>query len=369
MSGCYRPTELRVSLSAIRNNFRVIERLLGGRSRTMCVVKADAYGHGALEVSQALLKMGADALAVALPEEGIQLREGGVRAPILVLGGVTEEGARAAVAHHLAQTVYDVDTLQALQREAARRDTVAHAHLKVDTGMTRIGVRSEGELGALMAAWRSCPNVKLEGIFTHFADASGDAAFTREQDAAFRRAVAQVRGQGYRPIAHAAASTGILAGPEYWHDMVRPGICLYGAEVTGQVEGLTPAQRWTTRPVRIERVAEGESIGYGRSYTAPREMLVMTLPVGYGDGYKRLNGNRAQVLVRGARAQVVGRVCMDQIMADVTDVPGVAMGDEVVLLGQQGEARITPDEMAAWCETIPYEIMLSIASRVRRVIE
>ncbi len=362
----YRETELRISGEVLTENAALIRRHLAGKTRMMAVVKADAYGHGLIPTAKRMLRSGADQLAVALVEEGVLLREAQVKAPVLVLGGTSAAGLRAAVQNHLAQAVYDPEAIAVLQKEADRLDTVAHAHLKIDTGMTRVGIRGEAALEEMLESIRSNPRVKLEGIFTHFAAADDDPEFTRAQNARFVRAVARIRAEGFRPIAHAAASEATLRDSTLWHDMVRPGIALYGGSVRHLLPGLTPAQTLVTRPVRIARVPADETVGYGRTFRTDRDSLVMTLPVGYGDGYPRLLSNRAHVLVRGKRAPLIGRVCMDMIMADVTAIPEVTMEDEVVLLGAQGAERITPDELATLTGTISYEIMLGFTARVPR---
>ena len=362
-----RPARALIDLQALRHNYRLARDLGGGRA--LAVVKADAYGHGLVPTARLELAAGADYLAVALTEEGVQLREAGVKAPILVLGGASPEGLSAAVEYHLAQAVYEPAALVHLQKEALRRDTVAHAHLKIDTGMTRIGVRGEAALDEMLQKFRDNPRVKLEGAFTHFAAADGDPDFTRWQNAQFVKAVARVRALGFKPIAHAAASEALLRDPTLWHDMVRPGIALYGGSVRHLLPGLTPAQTLVTHPVRIARVPAEETVGYGRAFKAERDCLIMTLPVGYGDGYPRLLSNRAHALVRGRRAPLVGRVCMDMVMVDVTAIPEAAMDDPVVLLGAQGAERITPDELAALTGTISYEIMLGFTARVPRAFD
>lgn len=364
----YRPTVLTVSLSAIASNFRLARGITGGRPRQMAVIKADAYGHGMIPVAKRLLKEGAHALAVASVDEGVRLREAGVLAPTLILGGTSPEGLDEVIRRHLAQAVYDIDSLRHLQRTAARLETVAHAHLKIDTGMGRVGVRGRAELEELLDEWAACRHVKMEGIFTHFANADGDPEYTVLQNRRFQEAVGIARAHGYQPLAHAAASTGILAGPDYWHDMVRPGVVMYGAEVADRIEGLTPAQTLSTAPVRLAWLEPEETVGYGRTFTTGRRTKVMTLPIGYGDGYPRILGGKANVLVCGRRAPIIGRVCMDQMMVDVTDIPGVTMESEVVLMGAQGDQRITPDELARLAGTIPYEIMLGFSPRVTRRI-
>ncbi len=365
----YRPTVLTVSLSRLGENFRAVKRFTKGRPSVMAVVKADAYGHGMAEVARRMLKEGADALAVATVDESVELREAGIRAPILILGGSPEDGLRAAVDSSVAQAVFDEHSLRILEDQAKKRDVTARAHLKIDTGMSRVGVRTVKELNALLEAWKDCPHVRMEGMFTHYCAADQDVEYTRLQDARFMAMAAQVKKAGYSPLLHSAASSGLALGPEFWHDMVRPGIALYGAAVRDQIPGIAPAQRLTTRPVRVETIPVGEKVSYGCTFTAQRESVIMTVPIGYGDGYLRSLSNKGEALVRGRRAPVAGRVCMDQLMLDVTDIPGASMGDEVVLLGSQGDDCITPDELAAKADTIPWEIMLGFHKRVTRRIE
>ena len=358
-----RPTIMRISTEAIAANARAIRARIPDRVRMMCVVKADAYGHDSVRTARKLLAAGADAFAVAIVEEAERLRDGGIDGMILVLGGAEEDSLRRAVRAGVSQAVYTPRTLEILQDEAARCGKRALAHLKIDTGMSRVGVRGEDDLEAMLAWWRHCPDVDMEGIFTHFCVADTDPEFTSLQNERFSGALAAVRRAGFSPIAHAAASSAML-DPALQYDMVRPGIVLYGSGVPALADELTWAQTLLTRPVRLQWISAGDTVGYGRTFTAGRDTLVMTLPIGYGDGYPRVLSNRASVLVRGKRAPLIGRVCMDMVMADVTDVPGVDLEDEVVLLGAQGDERITPDELADLAGTIPYEIMLGFAPRV-----
>ena len=363
-SGVMRPTRLEIEDAVIGDNVLTLRRRIRKVTRMMAVVKADAYGHGLIEIARVSLDCGADALAVATIDEGMRLRDSRTLAPILVLGGAPDSyAAGECVERHLSLSLYDEDTLLALQQHAHKRETVAHVHLKVDTGMNRIGLRTESELRHMLKLLDSCPNVKMEGMFTHFA-AADDQSFTQEQNARFQYAAKIVKEYGLDPLLHASASDAILRDESLWYDMVRPGIAIYGASVRHLCEGLLPAQRLVTKPMLIARVNRGDSIGYGRTFTAERDMIAMTLPIGYGDGYPRCLGGKAAVLVKGVRAPVVGRVCMDMIMVDVTDVPDVTKDDEVVLMGQQGDLRITPDELAVISGTIPYEIMLGFTSRV-----
>lgn len=363
-----RPTVMKISLDALIGNARALRERVPQNVRMLCVVKADAYGHGALAYALELERLGiADAFAVAVVEEARELREGGVKGMIVILGGASDESLREAVRLNVSQAVYEPWALDVLEDEARRLGVKAKAHLKVDSGMSRIGIRSMQSLEEFLQLWSRCPDVEMEGCFTHFCAAETDEDFTNEQNEAFERMLDRVRRAGFSPIAHAAASSAML-NPRYQHDMVRAGIGLYGSCMPEMGDALRYAQTLCTRPVRVERIAAGDTVGYGRMFRAQRETMVMTLPIGYGDGYPRILSNRADVLVRGQRARILGRVCMDMLMADVTDIPGVTTDDEVVLMGRQGDECITPDELAERAETIPYEIMLGFLPRVPREI-
>ena len=356
-----RPTIMNISTDAIARNLDKFRRAIDPKVRLMCVVKADAYGHGAVETAKKLVRHGADAFAVAIVEEAEALRRAGIHKPILILGGGSAMSLRQAVACGASQAVYDIEMLDVLRDEARRLGVRAKAHLKLDTGMSRIDVRGNAALDRLLNRWRDCPEVDMEGVFTHFCVADTDPEFTRLQRQRFCDGLTAIRSAGFHPIAHAAATSAML-DPALQFDMVRPGIGLYGTGVDDI--DLEYGQTLVTRPVRLQRIAAGDTVGYGRTFTAERDSLIMTLPIGYGDGYPRNLSNRACVLVKGKRAPQVGRVCMDMIMADVTDIPGVTPEDEVVLMGRQGDQIITPDELAEQAETIPYEIMLGFSPRV-----
>ncbi len=366
----FRPTRLEIDLGALSRNVALLRARVPAHARLMAVVKADAYGHGAVQVAEAALKSGADCLAVAIPEEGAQLREAGVGAPILVLGGISREGAEAAARYGLAQAVFDARAVSWLAEAAARHGVMIPVHIKVDSGMGRIGVRDEAELRRVAEAVLMAGNLRLEGIFTHFATSDDeDLAFTREQAARFEPLAAAARQMAPGVIVHASNSAALLRCPEYAYDMVRAGIALYVDPgfpgVAG--EGLGQLMRWVTRAVHVKTIQPGETVSYGRRFTAERPTRVMTLPVGYADGYHRCIGGQGRALVRGQSAPVIGRVCMDQIMLDVTDIDGAAVGDEVVLLGCQGDACIPVREMGEWCNMIDYEIVLSPTVRVPKV--
>ena len=361
-----RTTQMRISRRALYENARAIRESIPERVRMMCVVKADAYGHGSVEAARLMLRAGADAFAVAIAEEAQQLRDAGICAPILILGGGGESALRSAVAADAAQAVYAPEMLDVLADEARRRGVRAKAHLKIDSGMSRIGVRDDMALDALLKHWREdCPDVEMEGIFTHFCVAESDPSFTAEQNRRFGAALDRVRAAGFAPVAHAAA-TSAMAGAEFQYDMIRAGIGLYGTLAPGLEGKLAYAQTLSSRPVRIQEIRAGESVGYGRTFVARRDSRIMTVPIGYGDGYPRILSNRADALVCGRRARIAGNVCMDMLMLDVTDIPEASMDSEVVLMGQQGGERITPDELARLAGTIPYEIMLGFSPRVRR---
>lgn len=354
---------LTVDLEAIRHNARLVQAQLQSGVKMMCVVKADAYGHNAQEVARALSRQ-ADAFAVAVPEEGIQLREKGIGQMILVLGRTDHEEMEKAVRADLSLSVFEPDELTALEEIARRRNSMVRVHLKLDTGMSRIGVRTDEQLEEMLRVWRECPHVQMEGLFSHFCVADCDAEFTDRQNARFVEMRDRVRAAGFEPICHCASSAA-LNKPQYQHDMVRAGVVLYGTGVDW-AEGLCYAQQLTTHPVRLEWIQPGDSVGYGRRFVAKRPTRVMTLPFGYADGYPRSLSGKADVLVRGCRAPLIGNVCMDMAMADVTDIPDVCLDDEVVLIGEQGGERITPDELGEKAGTICYEIMLMWHDRVKR---
>lgn len=364
-----RPTWLEIDVGAIADNIQLLRARLAPGARFLAVVKADAYGHGARDVLGEAVRQGAWGGAVALPEEGAQLREAGASCPVLVLGGADAACARAAVEYGLSQAAPDVDTLRLLSEAARALGRPARAHVKLDTGMGRIGARHEVELDAMLDFLDAHREVELEGAFTHFARADergADAeAYTRAQARRFVELCGRITARGFRPIRHMANSAAMIRYPEYDMDMARMGVSMYG--FSPFIEGLKYAQRWVTRALFAKRVGEGAAISYGGTFVTRRESLILTLPVGYADGYLRAWGNRASVLVRGRRAPVVGRVCMDQIMVDATDVPGAQAGDEVVLMGAQGDERITPEELADIAGTIPYEVMLGVHARVPRV--
>ena len=358
-----------IDLEAIRSNVRVMRAAAADGAAFLAVVKANGYGHGAVPVARAAIEAGASMLAVAIPEEGIELREAGIDVPILVLGGIEPQAAEAVAACGLTQVVFDEARICALSEAGVKLGRTVNVHLKLDTGMCRIGVRTCEEAAALTALIDGLPGIELTGCFTHMATADeDDGGRTLEQIARFGAlcdAIAAVHpGKITR---HAANTASIFRYPQAHFDMVRGGIALYGYPPVQEAKGLRPAMRWAARAVYVKTIQPGDRVSYGGLFEAEKETRVMTVPVGYADGYRRGLTGKGCVLVRGQRARILGRVCMDQIMVDVTDIPGAQAGDEVVLLGAQGNDCIDADEMAAWLGTISYEVICSPSRRVPRV--
>lgn len=369
----YRTNVCEIDLSAIRHNARVLCERLAPGARLCAVVKADAYGHGAAPVARAALEAGASFLAVAIPEEGVELREAGIDAPILVLGAMEPHAAGAVVRYNLAQTVFDEESVRALSEAGQRQGREACVQIKLDTGMNRIGLKDEESVRALTRLIDGLPGVRLTGCFTHMATADGDGvedeARTRAQAARFDALCAAIASvHPGKILRHEANTASIFRYPELHLDMARGGIALYGYPPVPEAQGLLrPAMRWVTRAALVKEIAPGERVGYGGAFEATRPTRVMTVPTGYADGYRRGLSGKGCVLVRGRRAPLLGRVCMDQVMADVTDIPDARAGDEVVLLGRQGEDCIDAQEMAGWLDTISYEVLCSPSRRVPRV--
>jgi len=367
-----RPTRAEISLSSLQANFRAVKELAGA-AEVLCVVKANAYGHGAVLVARALVEAGARFLAVALVEEGLELRNAGIRSDILVLGGSYDGGYDALVDAALIPTVFRREHLVRYAAAARAAGAKVKAHLKIDTGMGRIGVLP-AELGAFLDEAKRFPEVELDGVLSHLANADVQGA---PQNAAqlelFRRAIATIEEHGHRPrwrhVTNSAALLGIPDAGAPLVNLVRPGLMLYGLAPASWLDSrakLSPVLSWKTAITHLKQVPAGAAVSYGSTWVAPRESVVATLPVGYADGYTRLYSSRAQVLVRGKRAPIIGRVCMDMCMADVTDVPGAELGDEVVLLGAQGDEQVTAQELADLSGTITYEVLCGVGARVPR---
>ena len=353
-----------IDLAQLRENVRLIRGAVPEGTRLLAVVKADAYGHGAVQVARAALEAGASWLAVALPQEGAALRESGIQAPILVLGAALPEDGPLAARYDLTLTVCDPASVRALS--AAVGEGRVKVHLKLDTGMCRIGARNEAEVRAVLSALDACSSLTLTGAFTHFADADGeDMAFTRQQLERFRALCALLPEGILRHCANSAAIHRLM--PEAAFDMVRMGISMYGYPPVPTDLPLKPFMSWRTRVTHVKEIQPGDTVSYGRTFTADRPMRIATIACGYGDGYHRAASGRAEVIVRGKRLKVVGRICMDQMMADASALAEVRPGDVVTLLGRDGNAEITAEDMASWSGTISYEMLLAATGRVKRV--
>ena len=367
-----RPTWVEVDLDAIAHNVETLQRL-AAPAQLMAVVKADGYGHGAVMVARTALAHGARRLAVAVVEEGVHLRQSAIACPILVMGWTPPWQYGLALRYDLELTVSSEEEARALAEAARREGRRVRVHLKVDTGMGRLGLRwDHPRLAEVAARIAGLGGLELVGVFTHLATADDpDASLTEEQLARFGRIVATLDERGLRPLLrHAANSAALLRLPGARYDLVRPGIALYGLEpFRGAVAAfdLRPALAWKTRVALVKEVPAGTPISYGATFVTRRPSRIAVLPVGYADGLRRALSNRGQVLVGGRRVPIVGRVCMDQVMVDVTDAGPVAVGDEAVLIGRQGDEAITADEMAGWMDTIGYEVVTGIGRRVPRI--
>jgi alanine racemase len=366
-----RPTFCFVDHHALRWNLRQIRERVGSRVKILAMVKANAYGHGAAAVAKTLAEAGADAFGVATLEEGIELRLSGIRAPVLVLAGAYADQLADFLAHSLTPVVHDLGRLKALEESVKKRGTTLNVQLKIDTGMGRLGLVA-AECDSWIGELKNLSALNIEGVFSHFSHAeSVEGDYTRKQLESFNLIVERLRSENIRPaLVHLANSAATITLPPAYFQMVRPGIMLYGIYPSPAMAAdisLKPVLEWKTKILQLKKVPAGASISYGETFIAKRESNIATLPIGYADGYPRLLSNRGEVLVGGQRASVAGRVCMDLTMVDVTDIRNVKQGDEVVLLGRQGDAEISADQIAAWANTISYEILTSISARVPRI--
>ncbi|MGB6369921.1 MAG: alanine racemase [Atribacterota bacterium] len=356
------PTWIEIDLDSIAQNVKNIKQLIGEKKELMAVVKGNAYGHDILEVSSVVLNNGATQLAVARLEEGIFLRKAGITVPILILGLTLKQQAELLVSYNITPTVCEYEMIEKLSESAIKEDKVVKVHLKVDTGMGRIGIFSHDILRFIKRI-RALKNVEIEGIFTHFSVADEkDKTYTEEQFRKFMEVLTVLEKEGIRiPIKHVSNSATFLDLPHMWLDLVRPGISIYGLYPSTEVQKtikLIPAHSFRTRIVFLKELSAGEYISYGRTYTTIKKRTkVASLPVGYADGYNRLLSNQGEVLVRGRRFPIIGRICMDQCMIDVSSLLEVKIGDEVVLWGRQGEEEITVEEISEKIGTINYEIV------------
>lgn len=366
-------THVQIHLDHIRDNLAGIRSAVGSQRKILVAVKANAYGHGAVEVARLAERSGIDWLGVATVPEGQQLRQAGIRLPILKLSPAFREELEAAVRDGLTLTVAsreNADELQAVCRAIGQK---AALHLKVDTGMGRVGATPEEAPALALYIEQNCPHLRLEGVFTHFpVSDEADPAYTRAQTGRFKACVAAIQAAiGRKPgLIHASNSGAVLAHPPAWLDLVRPGIMVYGFYPdpgTPRSIPLKPGLSFLTRISFLKKVAAGTTIGYGRTWTAPQDTWIATIPVGYADGFNRLFSNRGRVLIAGQSYPIVGRVCMDQSMVNLGPETNLTVGERVVLIGQSEAEQITCDEWAQTLGTITYEITCQINSRVERI--
>lgn len=363
-----------VDLSALRENLGWIRHRVGAGVKIMTVVKADAYGHGLKQIAALLMQSGTDIFGVANLIEAQAIRSVGKGWPILMLGACLPDEVETAVREEVMPTISSLAEAEAFSAVAGQREKTVRVQVKVDTGMGRLGVAPAGTVH-LIERLESLPGIRVCGLYTHFAASEDDAAFSRRQRERFAKVVAKLTRRGREfEVLHANNSGALLFERPSLYNTVRPGLLVYGVLPPGKRRAaaalknhLRPALAWKCRVSLVKVISRGTPLSYGRSFIAPRTMRVATLTAGYGDGYLRAGSNRAQVLIGGKRCPVVGRITMDQMLADVSAVARVGAGDEVVLIGRQGGQQITASDLAAWSGTVPWEVLTSINHRVPRV--
>ncbi len=370
-----RPVWAEINLGAIAHNMREIRRITKPNAKIMAIVKANGYGHGAVEVARVALTNGADRFGVSILSEGIQLRKAGFGVSILILGYTPPEEVHDVIKHNLTQTVYTYELAEALSWVAVKQRKVAKIHIKVDTGMGRIGFSPTENSLQTICKIAKLPNIEVEGVYTHFACADAkDKSFSEQQYETFTKFIQGLESKGLQiPIKHAANSAAIIDLPDSHLDLVRPGIILYGhypsEEVNKTKIDLRPAMTLKAQISYVKEVPKGTAISYGRTFVTSAETSIASLPLGYADGYSRLLSSKGEVLVHGQRCSVVGRICMDQCMVRVSDLKDVKVGDEVVIMGKQGASEVNAEEIAGKMNTINYEVLCMITERVPRVFK
>lgn len=368
-----RHTWAEVYLDNIAHNVREIRRVTDKKAQVLAVVKADGYGHGAVHIAKTALENRADRLAVAILAEGLKLRGAGIKEPILILGHTPESQLKTAIRNNIALTVYSLEGAEAASEAAKEEGLKAKIHIKLDTGMGRLGFLPVEESIPDIIKIFKLSNVNVEGLYTHFATADNkDKAYTKQQFQRYMWVCDRLEEEGIDlPIRHTANSAAIIDLPETHLDMVRAGLIIYGMFPSNDVQkkniSLKPVMALKTKISHLKELPSGYSISYGATFTTNHNTIIATIPIGYADGYSRLLANKGEVLVRGQRAPIVGRICMDQCMIDVTHVDGVSVGDEVVLFGEQGGDSISQEDVAKIIGTINYEVVCMVSKRVPRV--
>ena len=373
----HRATFVEIDLSAFRNNIRVLRSYLPEKVKMMAVVKADAYGHGAIPCAKAALDEGVDYLGVGIISEGIELRENGIKSPIHLLTGIFPDEAEDLIKYNLSTTLYTQELAETISKIAEKNNKKASVHLKVNTGMGRLGAAID-TFPELAEYINRCPNLLLESIFTHLSSADYDPDYTHIQLDRFNNVLNKVNNLGIKtPMIHSANSSALIRYPESYYDMVRPGLILYGvlpsphlkpfaSNIVSGNDALKPVMKWKTQILQINPAPPNTPLSYAQKFITKRDSLIATLPVGYADGLNRGLSNKMKVLIRGEIAPQIGTICMDMILVDVTDVPGVSLQDEVILMGKQGNEHLGADKIAELTNTVPYETLCNVGKRVPR---
>lgn len=380
----HRATFAEINLKAFKHNLQNLKKITEPATGVMAVIKADAYGHGAIPCAKAAVDSGVDYLGAGIIEEGVELRENGITEPILILGSIFPDEVEDLVQHDLATVLCTPHLAQALAKEAEKQGKTVKVHIKVDTGMNRLGVLPEN-LSPLIKTISNLPTLKLEALSTHFSSADDeDTSITTQQIELFQKTLTELQKAGILmpPLTHLANTSALLRFPESRSKMVRPGLILYGAlpspvlnSVVQEVcqkeslQNFQPVMQWKSKIILLKSVQKGQPLSYSRKHFTQRDSVIATLPMGYADGLHRNLSNNMDVLIKGKRAPQVGTICMDMILIDVTEVPDVQMGDEVVIFGKQGEEEIRVEELAEKSNTIPYEILCNVGKRVPRVYQ
>ncbi|GAN32385.1 MAG: alanine racemase [Candidatus Brocadia sp. AMX2] len=367
----HRPAWVEIDLNALSHNVSAIKKMVGPQVKIMGIVKADAYGHGDYEVSRVLLNHGVEMLGIAILEEGIQLRNKGIEAPLFLLGGIFEDQIDAVIQYNLIPAVYDLKLAEALSKRAHYYNRVINAHVYVDTGMGSIGVKYDGAV-EFIRSLQAMKNLFIGGIYTHCSCSDEkESVFTNLQIKRFKDVLAALGAiMADIPLKHMANSGAIIGHPDAYFTMVRPGLSLYGLYPSEEVSrniGIRPVMSFKTRVIHIKDMKPGDVVGYSGTYRVTKPTRVATLPFGYDDGYNRLLSSKGKVIIRGTQASIIGRVCMDQCFVDVTNIKGVSVGDEVVVYGSQGQETISIESVAKQLNTIPYEVTCAVSKRVPRI--
>lgn len=360
-----------IDLAALIHNFKEIKKRVGSKVGVMAIVKAQGYGHGIVQVSKALEKEGVNYFGVTSPFEAFFLRREGIKSPILILGPTILDQAKEIIEKDITQTICTKEMAFVLQGECKKLKKRFKVHIEVDTGMGRTGVPYRRAL-KLIKEVVQIPELDVEGIFTHFSTADEeDKSFTEEQVKRFKGVLEKLREEKIDiSLKHTANSAGILNFPESYFNMVRPGLVLYGiypSEYVSRSLDLHPVMNLKSKVIYLKRVKKGSTISYGKTYVTNKDTTIAILPIGYEDGYNRLLSNKGEVIIRGKRVRIAGRVCMDQTIIDVGEVPDVKVGDEVVLIGRQKKEKVSVEEIAKKVDTVPHEVVCRIAERVPRI--